>query len=501
MIIFISFWQVITKLFLTFVNLKNTQKMNNLFGRKKEMKMLDNYMKSGKSEFIAIYGRRRIGKTFLIREYFKDKFAFSMSGIINGKMSEQMFHFVQALENAGCEKHNNPRNWNTAFAVLQKHLETKYGRRKRCVIFIDELPCLDTPRSGFIRALDHFWNSWASSHKNVKLIICGSATSWIIKNIIDSHGGLHNRITHEIHLHQFSLYEVEQYIKSKKFGYDRISIAQLYMAIGGVPYYLSLLEQGKSLPQNIDSLFFADDAKLRDEFSRLYSSLFKSPDIYIQVIRILANNKTGLTRNEICDKLNLKSGSKISEVLSDLTNCDFLRKFNTKEKRIRKNMAIYQLVDFFTLFHFSFVESKTTDANFWTHNIGKPIINTWLGLAFERLCMAHIPLIKKALGIDSIYTEYYAWRSRESTPGSQIDLAIERADRMIDICEIKYSNAPYLMTNEEEMKLRIRANDFVNETKNNLGIEFVLITTYGLRPGKHSSLINKQVTLNDIYKE
>lgn len=472
--------------------------MSKLIGRENEKSLLKEYASSDKAEFIAVYGRRRVGKTFLITETFGGGFDFETSGVLNGKKSEQMFSFCASLKNSGYDG-PVPKNWMEAFEALKETLSVRL-KKKSIVIFIDELPCLDTPKSGLVKAIDHFWNSWASRQSNVKMIVCGSATTWIIDNIIDNHGGLHNRITHEMHLRPFTLGETFRYLDENGFRWNHLMTAQIYMALGGIPYYLSLLDRKKSSAENIDRLFFSQDAELYREYDRLFSSLFKSPLPYLKVVQTLSENGKGLTRGEISEKINWKSGGNISKILTNLENCDFIRKYNVREKKINEKNGIYQLTDFYTRFHNVFCRKRTTDEHYWSNTLNTPKQNTWYGLAFERLCMAHIPQIKAALGIEGIHTEYYSWRSRQSTPAAQIDLIIERADHIINLCEIKYAKGPYTIDAKEEDRLRNRICDFEQETEAKEAIHLTMITTFSLKENAHSSEVTDVVTLDDLFK-
>ena len=474
--------------------------MGFIIGREQESKLLKKYVGSHKAEFVAIYGRRRVGKTYLVRQLFQEQLAFDMSGVINGSKEEQLGSFIQALRHSGMSPDRAaPTKWMDAFAVL-KDLMAERPKDKPCLIFIDELPCLDTPRARFIQALDHFWNGWAAHQSHVKLIVCGSATSWMVRNIVDSHGGLHNRLTHEIHLHQFTLREVEEYLRHEHFKWNRYTICQLYMVTGGIPYYLSLLDNELGLPENIDRLFFSSDGELRREYQRLYRSLFKEPEPYLRIIQLLAANRQGLTREEIAEKTGTETGGYLTTLLEDLVNCDFIRYYNVRERRIKKSGGIYQLIDFYTLFYDTFLDKPVTDDHFWTHTQSQPQQNTWNGLAFERVVMAHIPQVKASLGIDRIHTEYYAWRSRQSKPKAQIDLLIERSDQLINLCEIKFAKAPYSLTSDEDMNLRVRMDDFQRETGTRAGILLTMITTYGLRQNEHSGGVDAEVNMNDLFR-
>ena len=370
--------------------------MVQLIGRKEEQDLLKKYIDSERSEFIAIYGRRRVGKTFLVTETFKEALAFDMTGVIDGDKEDQLVSFNIALKESGYEG-KRVADWYEAFEALKEVVKVKFASSKKpTIIFIDELPCLDTPRSGLVKALDLFWNGWANRQTHVKLIVCGSATTWIVDNIIDNHGGLHNRITHEMHIHPFNLHDTEEYLTANGFKWNRLAMAQAYMVLGGIPYYLSLLDNALSLPANIDRLFFSRDAELKKEFDRLFKSLFKSPQSYVDIIQLLANHKKGLTRKEISEKLKRETGGHLSKLLTNLENCDFIRKYNVRERKINSNNGIYQLTDFYIHFYHDFCTKHTTDEHFWENSINSPKQNTWYGLAYERLCMAHIPQIKMA---------------------------------------------------------------------------------------------------------
>ena len=333
-----------------------------IIGRKEEIRQLQAYCESGRPEFIAVYGRRRIGKTFLIDEFFHYQYSFSVSGVLDGSPTEQITAFTQALRKIGYQG-DMPQSWMNAFFILSELLETRLSENQRCTIFIDELPCFDTPRSGFIQAFSHFWNTWGQKHPQVLLIVCGSATTWMIKNIIDSHGGLHNRITHEIHLRPFTLNETESMLQSMQIHWDRLSILQIYMIMGGIPYYLSLLQKGESIVQAIDRLYFSANANLQSEYKRLFASLFREPEPYLEIMRILSTSRKGITREEMIKALGKKDNGHLSEYLQNLIKCDFIRYYFVKTKKVRKTNGLYQLTDFFTIFHNTFLTRPINDAH------------------------------------------------------------------------------------------------------------------------------------------
>lgn len=468
----------------------------NFIGRKQEIKMLQDIKDSGKAEFVAVYGRRRVGKTYLIQQFFDNKFAFSATGIIEGTREEELFAFTSALIAVGYTG-PQPKTWLEAFEGLKSVLE-RQPHKGRQVIYIDELPCFDTPKSGFVRALGHFWNTWAALRKDVILIVCGSATSWMIENIVNDHGGLHDRTTHTIYLRQFTLAETESYLQTKKIHWPRQMIVETYMMLGGVPYYLSLLNPQESLAQNIDRLYFHKNSELGQEYQRLYASLFKSPESYIRIVEILGKNKQGLTRGEIAEKLKISSSGTLSKQLENLEYCDIIRRYVTKiGGRLKTNEAYYQLVDLFTLFHLTFSKKLTTE-DYWEQRLNTPVLNSWQGLAFEHVCMVHIRQVRHALGLDKIAVEYYSWRS-STAPRAQVDMIIERADRLVNLCEIKYTQSEYTITSNEDLKVRNRTAAFVRETKTRNGILPTWITPFGLFHNEYSVSVQYQVTLDDLF--
>ncbi len=473
--------------------------MEDIIGRQEEIRELERYYSSGKPEFIAIYGRRRVGKTYLVNTLYDGQYAFSTAGIIEGTKDEELTAFHTSLKTYGYIG-RKPRTWMSAFGALRELLESKWVAGRRMVVFIDELPCLATPKSGLIKALDYFWNNWGCRKKELFLIVCGSATSWIIRNIIDNRGGLHNRITHEKHLSPFTLKGTKEFLVKSGISWPDINILQAYMALGGIPYYLGMLRGDMSLTDNIDALFFSGEKPLTKEYGRLYKSIFKESEKYEAVIKALSTNKKGYTRKELAEKIKVENNGHFGDILEDLVNCDFIREYNTIGKKVRSNKSLYQVVDFYSIFYHAFASKKISDAHYWAHTLNTPAQNNWYGLAFERVAMAHIPQILAALGIDRILTQYCSWRSNDPGGGAQIDLVISRADNMINLCEAKYSAGQYTMTKEESVKLLNRVEKFRVETETKKGIFVTLITTNGLVKNMWSETVNSVVTLADLFR-
>lgn len=473
--------------------------MEEIIGRNAEKAQLQAIVESPRAEFVAIYGRRRVGKTFLVNRLFENRFAFRMTGVIEGSLKDQFSAFADAMDDYGYAMSSRPKDWMEAFIMLKKALKAVVSKQERCIIFIDELPAMDVENSNVAAAVGYFWNSWASLQDNVVLIICGSATSWMITHVIDSKGGLHDRLTQEMPIHPFSLAEVEQYLEAHHFDWSRQMILQAYMIFGGVPYYLSLLESRESLVQNVDRLFFGRDTKMRREFRRLFNTLYRNPGRYIDIIKALSKSRTGMTRSQLSGELKCANNGHLGNQLEDLVCCDLIRKSIVREKKIKRKDAIFQLCDFFCLFFLSFIDRAEVEADYWSHHINTPAVNTWMGLAYEHICMAHVPQLKRALRIDGISTLCYSWRSRESVPSVQIDIIIERADGIVNVCEVKYSQGEYVLDKEEYDRIIRRKDTFIRETGLRHAPWTTLITTEGIARGKYADMIQSSITLDSLF--
>ena len=468
-----------------------------MIGRATEISELNRLFESDESEFIAVYGRRRVGKTYLVRETFADQFSFYHTGLPKASKRQQLAHFKESLAAAGF-KAPPLRNWFAAFTALRSVVAASPLRRK--TVFLDELPWMDTAKSDFLMALESFWNEWASARKDVVLIVCGSAAAWMVKNLFRNRGGMHNRVTARICLQPFSLAECEAFAAERGLGMSRPDIAECYMALGGIPYYWRYLARGKSLAQNLDRICFAADAPLKNEFEELYSSLFKDAETYKKVVTALARKKCGMTRLELLDALDIAATGRLSEALETLEASGFIRSY--RSYGAKKKNAIYQLTDPFSLFHFRFLESRPSDEHFWSSTAGTPAQVVWKGLAFERLCLLHLPQILKALGIGSIHVEAYGWNFRgdDTYPdGVQIDLVIDRADNVINICEMKYASAGFAIDKAYELALGKKVATFAGVTKTRKAIHLTLVTASGLVRNQYSSRVQSEVMLADLF--
>ena len=456
---------------------------------------------TGASEFVAVYGRRRVGKTFLIREAFNNKFDFYMTGMANVSLAKQLENFnltITKYDTAGIIT-SSANSWLEAFHQLSLILGKKTKTKK--VVFLDELPWLDTAKSGFIQALEYFWNSWASAREDILLIVCGSAASWMINTLIHNKGGLYNRVTHRMKLESFTLYECEQYFKSRSAAYnDRYQLIQLYMVMGGIPFYLKQVDTTMSASQNINKLCFHPAGILYDEFDLLYRSLFNKPNNYVAIIEALSKKAKGLTREELIAFAKTPAGGATTRILKELEESNFIRKYNFYGRK-EKN-SLYQLTDFYSLFYLRFIKAKETlDENNWLKGLNTPKQYAWAGYAFEQVCLAHLQQIKTGLGIAGIHSSASSWTGKLKQDGAQIDLVLDRSDRVINLFEMKFSVDTFTIDKKYADELRRKISIFRAQTKTRKAIFLTMITTFGLSRNTHAiSLVQNELTMDILFE-
>jgi len=463
-----------------------------MIGRVREKSELLQAKTSEHSEFVAVYGRRRVGKTFLIRETFDYRFTFQHSGVKNGGKSIQLARFRKALKDQGYPECAELTDWFAAFDALRELIKRSKDEKK--VVFIDEMPWLGRKDATFVSAVEDFWNGWASARRDILLIVCGSATSWIISKIVHNRDGLHNRVTYRIPLKPFTLRECELYADSRGLELTRPQIAECYMILGGIPYYWHFLQRGLSVAQNIDDMFFSKTDKLENEFDELYASLFASPQPYLKIIRALGMKKAGMTREEISRLAEVANNGMLSRRLMELEQCGFIRTFTEIGKK--KKGAVHQLIDNFTLFHFRFaIENTRGDGHFWSEMQDSRIRSTWVGLAFERLCLEHVDQIKEALRIGGVHTNVQSWRNE----AAQIDLLIDRNDGIINLCEMKYHDGRYAVTQADDESMRNKKAVFKDETGTRKAVHVTYVTPYGIKPNAYAKNVQSEICLDDLF--
>ncbi|MBR0133586.1 MAG: AAA family ATPase [Lachnospiraceae bacterium] len=483
---------------------------NTIIGREYEIRKLNELYDSKSAELVAVYGRRRVGKTYLIDEVFEDRICFRHSGMSpdeeektenkrKSRMKEQLEHFHRSLKEYGSKTEKAPESWREAFYMLEDLLTEKYDKSSRVLVFIDEIQWLDTPRARFMTGFEAFWNGWACHRKNVMVVVCGSSSSWILDNMINNHGGLYGRVTHEMKLLPFDLHECEKFFESRSVIMSRYDMVQAYMMIGGIPYYLKYFEKGLSLSQNIDRIFFSKSAVLKDEYSRLFTSLFTNSDIMKSIIEAISTKRRGLSRKELTNYIGITDGGDLSKQLKALINGDFITEYcsfgNDKE-------TMYKLTDPFCNFFLEFVKkARNTGKNNWVNIEKTPQVNTWKGYAFENVCWNHLNQIKAALGISGVVTRESLWSKRgsEDTDGTQIDLIISRNDNIVNMCEIKFYSNEFEVNKEYHLILDRRKRLLQEIIPKRAAVHSTLITTFGLKKcGYFSDFVNV-ILMDDLF--
>lgn len=467
-------------------------------GRKKELNILEKVKTSDKSEFIAVYGRRRVGKTFLIREAFQNEFAFYLTGVPNINLHQQLSNFNRALRKyEPGDSNTQAESWFDAFEQLEKLLLKNKALKK--IIFLDELPWLDTPQSGFIPALDYFWNSFASARKDIILVVCGSAASWMINKLIHNKGGLHNRVTYRIRLEPFLLSECEAFFQRRSGVFSRYQVIQLYMVMGGIPFYLDHVDVGMSATQNINKLCFQPDGILAEEFHDLYTSLFNKAEKHLAIIEALSKKVKGLTRTEIIKLAKLPNAGSTTRILKELEESGFIRKYQSFGKK--EKSSLYQLSDFYSLFYIKFIRGNhSLNENSWINGLDSPQQRAWSGYAFEQVCLAHLAQLKQALGISGVQSNSSSWVNTGSGNKRQIDLVIDRRDGVINLCEMKFSIKPFSIDKNYHAELQDKIETFRAATQTTKALFLTMITTFGLTRNEYSnSLVQNSLTMDNLF--
>lgn len=479
--------------------------MSAIIGRKHEIEELERLYQSDRPEFVAVYGRRRVGKTFLIKQALKGRFTFQHTGVSpvdqssdNNRKKTQLESFYYSLLSHGLEGFQQPKSWMEAFYQLEQLL-IKLDNGNRQVVFIDELPWMDTPRSGFLPAFESFWNGWCSGRDNLMLVVCGSATSWILSNLSRSKGGLYGRLTYEIKVSPFNLRECEAFFEHQNILMSRYDILQAYMVFGGIPYYLSYFQKGYSFEQNTDQILFGQKPRLKEEFDRLFKAIFENADDCKKIVRLLATRNYGYTRDEIAAATSLPLGGGLSDTLAALCESEFLLRYSPYGKG---NGDYYKLTDNFCRFWIKYVDTNQKEATFMHDNATADILSHWRGVAFEQVCWQHFAQIKRALEIGGVKTSVSAWNipGNDDQPGAQVDMLIMRDDQIVNLCEMKFCSGLYTIDREEELRILHRVDRLKETLQARQKVHPVLITTYGLTQGKHSGKIQKTIVMDDLFE-
>ena len=480
-----------------------------MIGRKVEFEKMDAALRKDRAQLIAVYGRRRVGKTFLVNEFFDGKFSFKHTAVSpidevtkkkkKNQMKIQLQEFYYSMRSYGLDNSVSvPKDWQEAFFMLERLLEQKEDGN-RMVIFIDELPWMDSAKANFMPAFEHFCNDWCLSRKNVKLVVCGSATSWILDRLINNKGGLYGRVTTPIYVAPFNLYECKEFLKADGLRLDEYDICQAYIAFGGIPYYLDQFRKGLSIAQHIDAILYDENAPLKDEFDRLFLSQFSAPEELKKIVTTLAGARSGMSRDELVKKGGFSSGGTLTENLSALKKSKLIREYIPFGDTVSK----YKVVDPFCIFYLKHVRPNSNTPNYWQIAGKSASVVSWMGLAFEDLCWNHVKQIKRALGIEGVITQESPWNipSDALHNGAAIDLIINRDDRYICMCEMKFSRGEFEVKKSYNTTLQnrmTRVQEIIGNTKTVLS---VLVTTYGLKRNEYASRFDWVVTMEDLFQK
>ncbi len=485
-----------------------------IVGRQEEQKLFLKLLQSRRAEFVAIYGRRRVGKTYLVRRIFEGKpcLYFQVTGLKDGNMKDQLYEFTRAVERAFYTKGTilkEPTKWMQAFEILTTAI-AQHKSKEKIVLFFDELPWLATKRSKLMQALDYYWNTHWVDNSRIILIVCGSAASWIIENILNNKGGLHNRITAKLRLEPFTLGEVRDLLNYNNIKLNEQQILKLYMVMGGIPYYWTYIEKGLSAAQNIDKLCFTKNGHLFTEFSHLLSSLFNESELYHDLIRRIAKYRYGIDRKVLLKQAKRSSGGRFNKRLHELEEAGFIVSFMPHKHKKRGNY--YRLIDEYTLFYLDWIEPainsirrKEQASGYWDEKSKSAAWKSWAGYAFEAVCYKHVNSIQKVLRI-SPGAEIGTWRHvskiQSDESGAQIDLLFDRDDGCITICEIKYSESPFLIDKAVAATLLKKVDIYRKQTKTNKQIFIAMVAANGLKPTMYSEeLITGCVTLKELFEQ
>lgn len=474
-----------------------------IIGRAQEQETFRKLLQSKQAEFVVIYGRRRVGKTYLVREFFNDQIVFSFTGSYETATSIQINNFYAELKRVWplAENAKTPQNWSEAFHLLTDFLLSHPIKTEKIVVFLDELPWLDRTGAGFVSALAYFWNQHGSRMNHLILMTCGSAASWILRKLLNDKGGLHNRITKRIELKPFTLKEAEAYCQYKNLRFTPYQITQLYMIMGGIPFYWQAVEQGKSVAQVVDQLCFEQSGLLATEFKPLFQSLFKNAEHHIQVIETLAKSPYGLTRYQLLEQIKLNNGGSFVRVLEQLIDCGFVKALQPFGKKSRE--TVFRIIDFYSIFYLKFIQGNISDrTNVWQNLSKDPAYSSWMGYAFENICLTHLKSIHEALGISGIYTQVssFYFKGNENLPGIQVDLIIDRNDGVINLCEAKFSQSEFVMSKEYAAHLRRRRSAFQQITRTKKAVVTTLLTSYpAVKNGYYYEEVDSEVGLEGLF--
>ena len=494
-----------------------------MIGRKKEIKLLNEICDLEESSLVAIYGRRRIGKTYLVNHMFKkyrqDCLFFEFTGAYDGDKRGQIDNFIdQVYEWFYVEPSFEIKSWSDAFRFLKRTIDKEIKKRdsnEKVIVFLDEVPWIDrSNKGGFLSALGYFWNTWCEPRENVVLILCGSNSSWIRDKILkNARGSLYQRVTHQISMYPFDLKETKAYLLEQKgFMIDNKTVTDIYMIFGGVAKYLSFLNPNESSAENIDRVFFSIHGSMYREYDELFSSLFADKsDYYKSVIELLCTRRSGFSLSDISKAFNEKLGGKLRLAIAELEECGFIKGLSKYGNSVRG--VNYMIVDPYILFHHKWIKGfsrndiATLPNNYWLHKSSSQSYAVWSGYAFEIVVMVNIRLYLNAIGRLGFFSGVYHWQhmaKSEDEQGAQIDMVVNYGNNIFDILECKYYNSEYVISKEYAKNIKNKLSMFKKYglySKQKSELRLVFLTSYGVKMNAEAHSLNiSRVCLDDLFE-
>ncbi|MDN3506935.1 MAG: ATP-binding protein [Simkaniaceae bacterium] len=479
-----------------------------IFGRKEEIASFRSILSSKEAEFLALYGRRRVGKTFLVREFFSNKGMYvEITGQKDGELHQQLENFSRQFSKGFYDNIplQPPKSWKEAFSLLTTHIQ-KIPKRQKCILFFDELPWLAGRKSGFMQALDFYWNRYWSSSKNLIVIVCGSAASWMLDHLVNAKGGLHNRLTKTILLKPFNLTESSEYLKHRHVNLNTKQFCDIYMTCGGIPYYLKQIEKGKSATQNINRLCFQKDGLLYNEFDRIFPALFNHSEQHFSIIKAIASASSGISREDLLKKTKMASGGTFRKRLHELEAAGFIQAYCPYG--FKRKSQFYRLIDEYVLFYLHWIypiklKGIEQGKTYWQTKAKTPSVLSWAGYAFEMICLKHVDEIRKSLGLEGIHIEIGSYRyvpkTKSKERGVQIDLLFDREDGVITLCEIKYSQKKLVFDKSMAKQLAEKIDRFEKHFSTTKSVSLAMITMHGIKPTYWAEeLVDDEVVFEEL---
>ncbi|MFH1831150.1 MAG: ATP-binding protein [Pseudomonadota bacterium] len=443
--------------------------MRKFVGRHNYLKKLENIWNQHKVGLISIYGRRRVGKTELIRVFSRNKAAWIFEAIEGENTASQIKHFLNQLSQFTKEPYLRDldyKDWPPVFDLLSNKIKQK----KDLIVAFDELSWMAARKTKLISYIKYYWDKEWKYHPHLLLILCGSVASWMVKNVVRSNA-LYGRISENILLDPLKPFEVAEFIGKKR---GKKEILEYLLSFGGIPKYLEEMDFNQSIQINIDRTCFSASGFFVDEADKIFYNQFKETHIYKQIVRCLS--ESSLPLKDISQKIKIPSGGGLKRYLDNLISAGIVDSINDIRNFKLGKVPRYYMIDELMRFHLQFVSPNISEIKH-THSASrfdKFTKNKWhpfMGNAFERFCLKHRYLIAQILGFDSKVTACGSLLNNNRN-GFQYDLVYLRSDGVVSLCEIKYLSDKPGTDLIKEMEAKLRVTDMPKD----ITVEKILIS-------------------------